>query len=254
MKKKGNIMSKILVYRMTHDSGFAPNPFGRYLTLVACTPNHMRANLQKGDWIVGLEAKHLSEQRKKARLCEKKEQLIIYVAEVSEVLNLNDYFNDLRFQYKKFQKCNNWKIRRGDNVYYIDNNQWKWIKGHEHNDKYKNQNYFNVNDFNKIWNNQQMKKQYKPLIQDINGNRVFISENFSYFGDKCVSFDPKFSNCVKQSQGIKYCREENKNYKNFLDYLKDLMKNHGTGQKGNPILCHIYDYCKNDKTDINKSC
>jgi len=50
-------MTKICFYRMTDDTGFAPNPFHGYCTVATCTPNHMRGRtrLREGDYIVGIE-------------------------------------------------------------------------------------------------------------------------------------------------------------------------------------------------------
>ena len=44
---------KICLYTVKVDTGFAPNPFYGYCTLTACTPNHMNAKLDKGDYIAG---------------------------------------------------------------------------------------------------------------------------------------------------------------------------------------------------------
>ncbi len=51
-------MVKYSAYKVTHDSGFVPNPFWGYLTLVICTPNRMRARLVEGGWIIGVEGKN----------------------------------------------------------------------------------------------------------------------------------------------------------------------------------------------------
>lgn len=44
---------QVLTYTVAVDLGFAPNPFHGWCSLAACTPNHMRARLILGDWIVG---------------------------------------------------------------------------------------------------------------------------------------------------------------------------------------------------------
>ena len=48
---------------MKVDSGFAPNPYFGYCTLAACTPNHMRAKIEPGDVIVGVEGDGLIRTR-----------------------------------------------------------------------------------------------------------------------------------------------------------------------------------------------
>src|SRR5882724_3715828 len=70
------------------DSGFAPNPFGGLCTLAHCTPNHMNVHLDKGDWLAGFLSK--SEQNR-----------FLYAMEVEEVIPLDCYFLDERFESKR---------------------------------------------------------------------------------------------------------------------------------------------------------
>ena len=236
---------KILSYRMTHDSGFAPNPFWGVLTLAACTPNHMRRKLEPGDWIVGYEADGLKKRRQK-KLCPEKDNLIIYIAKVDEILTLNEYFHDERFQMKKFVEDEGWERRRGDNVYYIEDGMWKWIKGnkisHEHD--------WGQCDFFPIDNI----PSCKPISQDVKGNRVFICKEFTYFGNKCVEFDKKFLDCIPNQPpiGTKYCYENSKLFKDYLNFIEKLLSKYGKGKIGNPILCSIEEEkCREKETNLS---
>ena len=213
---------KILTYKLTADTGFAPNPFHGVLTLAACTPNHMRANLEKGDYIVGIESNELMEKRKKAGLCPQKDNLLIYIAEVSEILSLNDYFHDPRFENKKYRKDKCWILEKGDNVYYKDGKMWKWLRGHAHDNK------------------------TKVIYKDIYGNKVFICKRFTYFGDKCEEFNKKFEDCIVKRQGIKYCQHSHPKFIDFKKYLDSLI---GKGRIGKPIYCHIKSYCKDEECE-----
>ena len=226
---------KIASYRLTYDTGFAPNPFHGVLTLATCTPNHKRANLQKGDYIVGFESNSLRDERQKAGLCPQKDNLLIYVAEVSETLGLNEYFNDPRFNKKKYKKSKCWKLRRGDNVYYKTDNTWKWLRGHTHDDK--SIDFFNKSDLTKL-----KESTGNVIYQDIYGNKVFVCKNFTYFGDKCQEFDKRFLDCIVKKQGMKYCYETDAGFKDFKNYLDRLI---GKGRIGNPIHCHIDEHCDN---------
>ena len=230
-------MAKILSYRMTHDSGFAPNPFGGVLTLGTCTPNHQKAGLESGDWIIGIEADELRNKRKSSKkLHPNKDNLIVYVAKVDEVLSLDKYFTDPRFEGKKYADGKGWEKTRGDNVYYTENGMWKWLRGHEHDsDKFK---YFPVG----------KSPSYGSLLQDIEGNRVFVCKEFSYFGDFGVEFDVDYMDCIKEKQGTKYCYNDDNKYEKFLSYIKSLMTEHGKGKIGNPILCAIGERSCQDKT------
>ena len=74
---------KLFSYIVTHDAGFAPNPFWGYCTLACCKPK-IRKTAQKGDWIVGLSPKA-------------KGNKIIYAMQVEEILPFEKYFHDKRF-------------------------------------------------------------------------------------------------------------------------------------------------------------
>ena len=45
-------MNKAMGYKMTHDTGFAPNPFHGALTLATCKPA-VRLTRGRCDWVAG---------------------------------------------------------------------------------------------------------------------------------------------------------------------------------------------------------
>ncbi|WP_457568144.1 Nmad2 family putative nucleotide modification protein [Desulfurobacterium sp.] len=245
-------MEKFLFYRMTYDTGFAPNPLGEYLTLATCTPNHISKNLKIGDWIVGVESKKLARERIAAGCNPHVEQSLIFIAKVNEILDLNSYFNDPRFEYKKPKPhSKDYFKRSGDNVYYIENGMWKWIRGHDH-DPCKQRRYgkqdeelfFKVEDLERLLKSKKMKEKYGEILKDIKGNKVFISKEFLYFGDKGIKFDKKFLKCIPYSRGIKYCPGKNcpeRCFEEFKRYLNSLLKKFGYGKHGDPI-CYCIRY------------
>lgn len=79
---------KIMSYIITHDYGFAPNPYGGFLTLATCKPK-IRNSAKIGDILIGIGS---SIGAYKNRL--------IYVAQVSAVVNMNEYF---KIQYIKLK-------------------------------------------------------------------------------------------------------------------------------------------------------
>jgi len=240
---------KILFYKLTYDTGFAPNPFGDYLTLATCTPNHARANLEVGDYIIGIESQELANKRKNAGWRQNVEQSLIYIAKVDEILKLDEYFKDERFSYKKYQKSGDWTKRRGDNVYYIENDTWKWIRGHDHDVNLESEKlFFKREDFDNKWQNE--KEKYGVILQDIRGNRVFISKDFSYFGDMYIE-TPNIFKDYTPNRGIKYCYDNDENFIVIMNLIHKLQQDYGKGKKGNPIYCHIEDYCKDNKEIIS---
>jgi hypothetical protein len=78
---------KICSYVIKRDTGLAPNPFWGYCSLAVCTPNHQRARLSSGDWIVGNSS--VSDR-----------QRLVYAMQIDEVLGFDAYFRDPRFQQK----------------------------------------------------------------------------------------------------------------------------------------------------------
>jgi hypothetical protein len=113
-------MIRLCSYIVRQDTGFAPNPFGRYCTLSACTPNHQGIRLQRGDWIVGHEP--LSRRNK-----------VVYAMKLSEVINFDDYFSGIRFEYKKPRRGGEWRTQREDNIYHRERGEWKqeWSPFHK---------------------------------------------------------------------------------------------------------------------------
>lgn len=115
---------KICTYIVTHDSGFAPNPFGEWCSLSTCTPNHQGAQLKEGDWICGFSTK--SEGHK-----------LIYAMRVDERLHMSLYFTDVRFSYKKPGRSTS-ESRCGDNFYeQLSDGSWQQHWSFYHNVAYK---------------------------------------------------------------------------------------------------------------------
>ncbi|HMQ69662.1 MAG TPA: hypothetical protein PKA90_13705 [Ignavibacteria bacterium] len=171
---------KLLKYVVVHDTGLAPNPFWDYCTLAVCTPNHMNARLDLGDWIVGHSTKDTGNK-------------LIYAMEVNEILSFDEYFNDKRFQKKKPKK-GSYMNYIGDNIYYRNSkNEWIWIPYSLHSDKRK---------------------------LDTDHPRVFISKNFYYFGSNSIKeFRKLFPNLIKGEQGFSYERDI-KAIDKFTSWLK----------------------------------
>lgn len=104
-------INKLYVYKLDHDVGMNPNPFGRYCTLTYCKAS-MRSSISKyveeqlknssstsvdqlGVWVVGIAAKGLND-RTNIRYGH-----IVYAMQVSEIMTHTQYWNDPRFVYKK---------------------------------------------------------------------------------------------------------------------------------------------------------
>lgn len=87
-------MTKLYSYVVEHDNGFAPNPFGRYCTLVKCKYGFLGFRnivelAEVGDWIAGTGG--VSEKSAN------RHGTLIYAMRVDEKLALGAYYKDKRF-------------------------------------------------------------------------------------------------------------------------------------------------------------
>lgn len=146
---------KLYTYVVKVDAGFAPNPFWDVCTLAACTPNHQGSRIKLGDWVAGF-------------LNKKRGNRFLYAMHVDEVIGLDDYYRDPRYQNKKPNLRGTWKQRCGDNIYSLDDDG-RWIQ---------HKNCFHLNE--------------RLKEQDTRYARVFIGRRFWYFGKSAVILPIKF--------------------------------------------------------------
>lgn len=191
-------MSQICFYVMMRDTGFAPNPFHDWCTLFGCTPNKVDAQLARGDYIVGV-----FKSRKPPRL--------VYIMEVSETLEYDDYYNDRRFDKKKPRRNGTWQERAGNNIYYLDGSG-----------EY-------AQDPNACFHTTNAR-----IKQDKQHPVVFAGRNFAYFGELAETeasllLPTRFHWCVP-GRGIKYLIDESPDYDPFVSWAFS----HGSGIIGLP--------------------
>ncbi len=187
---------KICSYVVKTDAGLAPNPFWGYCSLALCTPNHQRARLFRGDWIVGNSSASNG-------------QRLVYAMRVDEILDFNFYFRDPRFKQKRPKPQGTLEEQAGDNFYCRKNGIWKRLPSRFHND----QSFF-----------------YKDLGKDLSGRPVFIGQHYYYFGDKRIAFPERFEEIVRGKQGIQYTEGPL-----AVEFIKWLEGNHRSGLIGKPL-------------------
>ncbi|WP_444436508.1 hypothetical protein [Pseudomonas sp. A6] len=110
---------RLLKYVMTHDSGLAPNPFFGVCSLALCTPNHRKAKLLPGDWVVGHSSKSTGRR-------------LVYAMQLTKVLSMDEYFK--AFPEKRPDPDGSLEQRSGDNLYFRENGRWLRVPSAEHND------------------------------------------------------------------------------------------------------------------------
>ena len=175
--------TRLCSYVVVHDSGFAPNPFGGYCTLAACTPNHQGLRLSRGDWILGNATAQLGNR-------------IVYAMQVSEVLDFDDYYRDRRFQHKKPRFDGTWQDACGDNIYYRQKLERTWAQ---------RPTLFHGTPWERT--------------KDTRHPRVFVSEHFYYFGENAPDIPEQFSALTWDRQGCK-CSHPEGLIQAFLAWLR----------------------------------
>ena len=170
---------KLCCHIIKNDTGLAPNPFHGYCTTALCTPSHMRAKLEKGDWLIGVSPK-------------KDGNRLVYAMRISESpLEMNEYFHDSRFESKK-PKPDGTEIEQcGDNFYYQRGVKWKRLPSPFHN---------TCRDFEKD-----------------KGRPVFISDHFYYFGERRVTLPDSLTNVIRVGRGIRYEESLADNFVKWLE-------------------------------------
>jgi hypothetical protein len=205
-------------YRVEHDYGLAPNPFGGYCTLAVCK-GQIRNNkkLAIGDWIIGFGTKALGVPTK-----------LIYAMRVDEIITFDEYWNDIRFAYKKPVINGSLVQMYGDNFYHTVNGVvMQENSAHSKKDGTENEGH----------------KQ-----KDTEGKNVLISKHFYYFGDACIDIPTELKSIIGNPRPIKSTAIPEEVKKPFLDWLS---LNFQQGINGDPIswvvhlkkkslICYLY--------------
>lgn len=149
----------LYIYVVVRDFGFAPNPFHGYCTLATCKPG-IRKAAQIGDWVMGVGGCRLHAPGR-----------CIYLMNVSEILNFNEYWSDSRFHIKKPVRNGSPVMLVGDNVYHQNATTGDWIQEDSH--------HSNTDGSINITN----------LETDTTSVNVLISTHFYYFGGEAPPID-----------------------------------------------------------------
>jgi hypothetical protein len=145
---------KLYSYIVANDTGFAPNPFGKYCTLATCKPA-IRSTAKIGDWVVGLSPRA-------------KGNKLIYAMLVAETLPFAAYFHDRRFS-GKIPACGPASIncQCGDNIYEpLPTGGYQQLQSRH--------------------SGPDPKKAKKHKDRDLGGKNVLIASQFYYFGSRAL--------------------------------------------------------------------
>lgn len=147
-------MRVLYSYVVAYDSGFAPNPFNGFCTLVTCKPEiRKRANI--GDWVIGTGS-----HRKGVR----RGGYLVYAMRVEEALSFEKYWDDPRFLKKRPNLAGSYRMACGDNIYNPKPGGNGW------------------NQLNSYHSQSDGSPSQKHIKRDTSVNRVLVSKEFVYFG------------------------------------------------------------------------
>ena len=205
-------MPRLYSYLMTHDSGFAPNPFFGCLTLATCM-TEIRRTKKVGDWVAGFASKTLVKKCQALGL-KIPHQGLIYLMEIGEILPLDAYFHDPRFQEKKAIPLgsSNTMQERGDNIYHLDaSGNFQQLENDNHDEG--------------------------ELVKDTTGKNVLIAKQFFYFGRNCLVPDHSWLSMnvrVPDRYIASGCESDGTALNRLTTFLQK--QGHETGVLGSPCI------------------
>jgi hypothetical protein len=192
-------MTKLFSYVVARDFGFAPNPFYQYCTLATCKPR-IRNAANVGDWVIGNgpKPKQLDDQ-------------LIFAMQVTEKISYDQYWEDDRFKEKQPFLGGSLKQTYGDNIYHKEGDNWLQANSHH---SYPDG---SINDYN--------------LKRDTKSDKVLISSNFYYFGEKSLTIPGRFKDKICRNMINHLLVEDERTIQKFLTWLDNSSE---PGLKGNP--------------------
>lgn len=196
---------RLFSYKMTHDTGFAPNPFGHTLTIATCKPK-IRLHKSVDDWIAGFTSKKLAGH-------EVGSERLIYLMHVAEKLHMRDYFSDSRFQDKIPDTSASGPMAEvGDNIY-----------------RPVRQDAASSADFEQLPNRNHCEDHHRE--DDVSGNYVLIADEFYYFGGNALDVPPKYRPEVPRGQSGHGKETPSEQAWRFVDYIRGRFQ---PGRHGEP--------------------
>ena len=201
---------RLFSYKMTHDTGFAPNPFGHTLTLATCKPQ-IRLRKSMDDWIAGFTSTTLAGH-------EVGSERLIYLMHVAEKLPMRDYFSDPRFQDKIPDVSSRGPmVKAGDNIYRPlrpDADSWGDFE--------------QLPNFNH-WNRDRPNEDHQR--RDVSGKYVLIADEFYYFGGSAPHLPSACRPEVPPGQSGHGKSTPSEQARCFVDYIRSRFQ---PGRHGDP--------------------
>jgi Nucleotide modification associated domain 2 len=183
-------MSRLYIYVVDRDFGFAPNPFHGFCTLATCKPK-IRNAAEIGDWVVGMGGSRLKASGK-----------CIFAMRISNKITFNEYWTNPKYLDKKPIRNGSRKMMVGDNVYYLNSSSKQWQQADSHHSNADG----SINPDN--------------LTRDTSTNKVLISNHFFYFGIEAPIIPERLLSAIGYKNGRNYRVFELDECMNLFDWLQ----------------------------------
>lgn len=180
---------KLYSYIVTHDTGFAPNPFWSCCTLANCKPR-IRRTASVGDWIVGLSSKADGNR-------------VVYAMRVDEIIDFATYFRDERFAAKRPDFTKSAVVCKcGDNIYEpLSNGTFRQLRSTHSNG---------------------VLEDPAKKARDLGGRNVLIGRKYVYFGSKGPELPPHLEELkVGRAHKCRYPRHVVESFITFVSQFKE---------------------------------
>jgi hypothetical protein len=197
-------------YKIEHDYGLAPNPFGGYCTIAVCKGDIRGSKrLELGDWIFGTGSKALEKIAGTEMI-----NHLIYAMKVEEKITFDEYWNDSRFQYKKPIINGSLVKMYGDNFYHKDSETNGWVQ---------------ENSAHSLSNGS---CNIGHRRRDTKSENVLISKTFYYLGDNSPLIPDEFVEVCSRGRNVKGPAIPKDTADSFVKWLEE---NYSIGIYGDPI-------------------
>jgi hypothetical protein len=204
-------MSKIYIYVVARDFGFAPNPFHGYCTLATCKPR-IRNTARVDDWVIGMGGSRL----KATGRC-------VFAMRVTEVITFNEYWSSPEFIDKKPVINGSRKMMVGDNIYHKTlDNIWHQADSHH--------------------SNQDGSINQSNLETDTKSDKVLLSQYFFYFGKEAPIVPCDLLTTIGYTNGRNHRVFKDKITEGLIKWLHTSFQ-----QSLNQVLADPFDFRNSEK-------
>ncbi len=207
----------LYTYKLTYESGDAPNPYGGICSLAICKPT-IRRTCNVGDWVAGIVSKGLVYRSKST---EDHFDELIYAMKISKKMSFKEYD-----EYCKKQ-CNiklPENARTGDCIYFEnDKGILEQRENYAHNLENKDTDLKGIN----------KKDEDKAVI---------LGEEFYYFGKNSIKIPKEMEEIIIKGEG--HQRPKNQPY---VEQFEEWIRTQKKGINGNPYMEMPKNIVKNKK-------